>query len=598
MRYAPQRVEVIHLASRTVTNSIPVEGLEFLSYSPSGNFLVGGGPGKVIRWDTRTWEAREAVALKFPLVFSHRTAEELFVACHTNDHLEVWSPTTWQKIAELTNAPTAGPLLEPSFPANADSIGALAISSGDDIVYRAGARGIRRWDLRQRNEIAPFAIPGMDLVATSEAGHFAAAEHTGKVHLINPELGEISYTFTSHLAWISALKFSRDGRRLVSASADRKIVVHHPGNRRDVRQLLGHETEVWALDLSADGETIVSGAGGGHVLTWSLADTAGGGLNLAEAKRCAVLDDGRILIHSASAKDLEYYDPVKGTVEPARAQRFVPASTKMDVDLLEVSPNAKWAVFAEGSALVVWNVLAGGREGTLSHQSGKAHWAEFSPDSRFVLTTGNDSEVRLWRTDHWTSDTLCQKLPKLDAIGFSGNSQRVAIAGASRFIKVFDLARELREILLEQEKDDSWPSYYCVAVSKSGRWLAAGGQDNVVRIWNLETGKRAAILQGHVQGVWSVNFSTDDRTLASSCVGRLMLWQVGSWQELLSINEPITRIEFSPNGRYLVGWERSDQVATGTFLPRRLESPRIWPAPTLAELDAETAHGQPTTERR
>src|SRR5437867_6649307 len=285
-------------------------------------------------------------------------------------------------------------------------------------------------------------------------------------------------------------------------------------------------------------------------------------------------------------------------VEPARSRRFVPASTKMVVDLLEVSTYAKCAVAAEGTNLVVWNVLAGGRERTLSHQSGEANWAGFSPDSRFVVTTGNGSEVRLWRTDHWTSETLSQKTPKQGAIGFSGNSQRVAIAGASRFIKVFDLARELREILLEKEKDDSWPSYHCVAISKSGRWLAAGSADDLVRIWDLETGKRAAMLQGHVAWVWSLSFSADDRTLASTCVNRLMLWQVGSWQELLSINEPITRIEFSPNGQYLVGWERTDQIITGSGLPRRLESPRIWRAPTLAEFDAETEHGQPTTELR
>jgi len=192
---------------------------------------------------------------------------------------------------------------------------------------------------------------------------------------------------------------------------------------------------------------------------------------------------------------------------------------------------------------------------------------------------------------------LCQKLPKLEAIGFSGNSQRVAIAAAEAddFIKVFDVAGEPREILLEKAKGrlDS----YCVAISKSGRWLAAASADDLVRIWDLETGKRAAILQGHVQWVWSISFSADDRTLASSS-SRLMLWQVGSWQELLSINEIIGPIEFSPNGQYLVGWERTDQVVTGSGLPRRLESPRIWPAPTLAELDAETEHGQPATELR
>ena len=229
----------------------------------------------------------------------------------------------------------------------------------------------------------------------------------------------------------------------------------------------------------------------------------------------------------------------------------------------------------------------------------EAKCADLRIGSDFDANLYDGSEVRLWRTDHWTSDTLCQKVPKLDAIGFSGNSQRVAIAGMGDddSIKVFDLAGELREILLENGKDHN-SEFYCVAISKSGRWLAAGGEDNRVRIWDLETGKRGPILQGHVQGVWSVSFSADERTLASSCVARVMLWQVGSWHELLSINEPVTRIEFSPNGQYLVGWERSDQTATGSGLPRRLESPRIWPAPTLAELDAETEHGQPTTEPR
>src|SRR5206468_7518212 len=127
-----------HLPSGTVAKSIPltVEVGE-LSYSPSGKFLMGGCFAKVIRWDTRTWEAREAVALTFPLAFTHRTAEENFVVVHRDHHLEVWSASRWQKIAELTNAPSAGPLLDPSFSANKDSIGALAISSEDDIVYRA-----------------------------------------------------------------------------------------------------------------------------------------------------------------------------------------------------------------------------------------------------------------------------------------------------------------------------------------------------------------------------------------------------------------------------------------------------------------------------
>jgi len=79
---------------------------------------------------------------------------------------------------------------------------------------------------------------------------------------------------------------------------------------------------------------------------------------------------------------------------------------------------------------------------------------------------------------------------------------------------------------------------------------------------------------------------------------QVMIWQVGSWQELMSVhmNEPIRRTQLSPDGRYLVVWERS--VRKVTQLPLLWKSPRPWPVPTLAEFDAETEHGQPTIKLR
>jgi WD40 repeat protein len=120
------------------------------------------------------------------------------------------------------------------------------------------------------------------------------------------------------------LKFAQDGTRLVSAGADRKLVIYDPGKRSVVGHLLGHGTEIWALDISADGDTAVSGAGyGGNVLTWSLAENWGPGSQLAQIKACTVLADGRIIINRESALDLEYYDPVRESFEPAQARPFV-----------------------------------------------------------------------------------------------------------------------------------------------------------------------------------------------------------------------------------------------------------------------------------
>ena len=63
----------------------------------------------------------------------------------------------------------------------------------------------------------------------------------------------------------------------------------------------------------------------------------------------------------------------------------------------------------------------------------------------------------------------------------------------------------------------------------------------------------------------------------------------------MQMNGPIRRTQLSPDGRYLVGWEQAGRNDTQQ---QRLWSPRIWPAPTLAEFDAEPEHGQPTAELR
>lgn len=57
---------------------------------------------------------------------------------------------------------------------------------------------------------------------------------------------------------------------------------------------------------------------------------------------------------------------------------------------------------------------------------------------------------------------------------------------------------------------------YDVAFSQGGRFLASGGRDFVVRIWDAETLAVIPELRGHGSYVYSVIFSSDGSTLLSA----------------------------------------------------------------------------------
>ncbi|MBQ7814181.1 MAG: WD40 repeat domain-containing protein [Thermoguttaceae bacterium] len=152
----------------------------------------------------------------------------------------------------------------------------------------------------------------------------------------------------------------------------------------------------------------------------------------------------------------------------------------------------------------------------------------------FAVSAGKDCSIRLWGRPVDAAD---------EANGSNARSNFSASNADSP---------SAWKNLLELEGHVDW--IRALALSPNDRYLASGGWDQVVYLWDLATGRRLRSLPERVKGVSQLEFAPDGRTLATATeFGAVTLWDAAT-------NEAVFRVQvgsgtarsfrFSRDGRY------------------------------------------------
>jgi len=131
----------------------------------------------------------------------------------------------------------------------------------------------------------------------------------------------------------------------------------------------------------------------------------------------------------------------------------------------------------------------------------------FSPDNRWLASGGRDNVIKIW--DLSTGNvlrTLYGHSSNINALAVSGDGQLLASGSGN-------------------VKDDRDFGIFI----KGG---VVGGEDNTVRIWNVQTGRELHVLRGHELPVGGVAFTNDGRFLTSVSGDAVKMWDVAAGTEL------------------------------------------------------------------
>lgn len=532
-----------------------------VAFSPDGKLLAAGGVNSHVHlwqvWDSELLSICRGKG-RWVWAVTFNPTGELLASAGSDGVVHLW------EVGKFSRGETATTEVSPML-GHTDTIFGLAFHPAGQWLASASAdHTIRIWDTvcKETTQILRGHTATVYAVAFHPQGQLlASASRDHTVRLWQVTTGHCIEVLGGHQSEVTTLCFSRDGQWLVTASIDNTILVWRLRVDESVSTPLAHlhhtivndGTEIMALALSPDGETIATNGPHATIRLWRrnegvLAKTFHGHTENIQA--LTFHPNGKILISGGWDQSVRFWDIATGF--PLRTlQGYTNA-----INELALSPDGQTVVSgnADGT-LGLWRASASGlgephARHHLSVQNGAVQTVAFHSLGGLVASGGSDHIIRLWGMADGQlieRQTLRGHRGAILRLVFSPTGQLMVSSSADQTLCIWDphTGHCLQELRGQTRISQA------LAFSPDGQYLVSGNDDGVVEQWEITNkleevqNQRSAVrisppFATVPGGCTTLTFSPDGSLLAGAGPDHtIILWHVSNRQKWISLKTPV-----------------------------------------------------------
>jgi WD40 repeat protein len=453
-------------------------------------------------------------------------------------------------------------------------------------------KSVRIWNLRdvkfpeaQRFQTAT-AVTAVTFDADSTHALFATTDN--QIHKWSISDGAEVKVFAGHTAAVTQLT-TTSTNLLISAALDSTIRIWNQDTAAVVRSL-NHAAAVHSIAVSPDEKLIASGGADNLVKLWNAADGAAV-LSLGSHATAIVsldFDDSSGQLCSISTNSIVHWDVVTGQrVEVFGTGEWTGlGGCFAAIDPAETATFRRQPIAVAGTDGQVRSYQTSLQQMIVPLQGGVISARAIG--SSFLVTGGSDKLVRIWNAGTGENVvSLAGAVTDISALAVTDDGAKIAASTISGKVFLWNTPADLtKPIAIPVPFEREWLGETPVTsvIFGDSETLAWCGDDKLVHVWDLTTGKLLQRFIGHADSVTDISMTSDGRRIIAGCKDNT----VKSWQVEATVvavaDAPFEDICVTNDGAKMVAVDGTSNISTWAVADGKLANM------TLASVGDKSIH--------